>query len=218
MIKSIIKKFIKHKFGVALLEFALILPTLILIAFGSIEISNLVFTSQKNQTVAIVASNLVAALDNLSTEEIQNIGRLGERMVENFINEGDYGMVITMVQMTNNSTNSSGKHFPFIVYQGTYGKTNLVKSRFNYNATGGGVVNEGYANSNKIQPADINNYTFIGTEQIIIAETAVRYKTILSSSTTNGVVEDLMTVKFETPPAIPRINRFRFLPGNILIP
>ncbi len=205
---------LKHKAGTVIAEFAFILPILLLILTSTIEISNLVYASQKHQTSALIASSLVANLDTLkgkftpgigNSKPISDIALIQQEIIGNLGQTNSVNMVVTIIQ---NGTLTSGTKIPFVFYQEKHG--NSIQSKFNYQSSPpGSSVDDSYIQKNKVTNLNnINNYPFEAGEQIIIVETRVNYNPLFASFL--GSTE----FTYETPIIIPRIGKFKFLPDG----
>ncbi len=235
MIRTLLKKiclFYKNIKGVALLEFALILPTLITLLFGTVEMSNLVYANQKNQSASVIASSLIASLDRLDTTEITNIGNVASNVVDGFAQNGAFGVVVTIIQQSDSSGTACAKSsddeadkgedakssFPFVVYSQSVGQAGLAKTRFKYDrGAAGSDVDEEYMNRNKIDCNTLDGFTFAGGEQIVIVETGITYEALLGGKVLADVINNTMGISYRSAPTFPRLFKFRLLPDNGLI-
>lgn len=68
-----LKSFINDKEGTSAIEFALLAPLMIAIYFGTVEISKLLITKNKVETVAETISDLVAQSTTITTTELADI-------------------------------------------------------------------------------------------------------------------------------------------------
>ncbi len=211
---------LKHKSGAVLIEFALIVPILVLILGSTVEISNVVYASQKVQTAAVVSSTLVTNMDILNPEEINGIAVLTTNMVKDFTTStgnalSDYGLGIVIIQR------SWSKNFR--LYRQVYGNTTVLDFGFRdivNTATGlaGGPVTEEFADLNLLDSNEstlINNYAFSGNQQIIIVKSCIQYRPTFGG---NVFVPGGIRLCYQNPPTVPRVNKFRFLPNGSVIP
>lgn len=211
---KIFKK-LKDTSGSVVMEFSLILPVILLLFFGMIEISNFTYASQKNQTAAIVAASLVSSMNNLQDEIVDDLLEVSEKVTEGIIDNGNYGIIVTIIQESATSNSPAGGPVPYVVYQRSYGNTAIVNSKFSYTAgTAGADVDQNYVTNNEIDPADINNHTFNGRNQIVIVETSTIYTPIFNNTFTNKIFNSGFQISFETPPSAVEIGHFRFLPDS----
>jgi hypothetical protein len=202
--------FFKNKQGVALLEFAIILPALLLIFTATIEISNFAFMSQKNQTAAIVASHLFANLSSYQENDINNIAEISAKIFGNLIDDplSDYGIVATFMQSNADDDIHS-------IHQVTYGNTGLVHSNIGFSrGEAESDIDGAFIGRNKVSAADINHYTFIDNEQIVIVETAIVYKPIITSLISEDLIASSTTISYKSEPTMMRIGRSNFLPDG----
>lgn len=68
-----LRRFLKNRKGVAALEFALILPGLLLAFFGAIELTRALQVNARTQQMASTAADLVAQSTSISTADANNV-------------------------------------------------------------------------------------------------------------------------------------------------
>jgi hypothetical protein len=71
--RALLPRFLRDEHGVSAMEFALILPILVMFSAGTIEYSRLVLLTQKLQSGAFVLADLTARDKTLSTDQLGDI-------------------------------------------------------------------------------------------------------------------------------------------------
>lgn len=69
---KIIRKFIKNETGLAVIEFAFLLPMLVTILIGVVEVSNYIFAQNKVERAAGIINNIISRRD-ISEDELDNL-------------------------------------------------------------------------------------------------------------------------------------------------
>jgi Flp pilus assembly pilin Flp len=84
--------------GVSALEFALMLPLLVLFIVGTIDVSRLILLTQKLQSAAFTLADLTARIDPRETNSIGNVFRAVDQVVKPFAFRSEGRTIITSVQ------------------------------------------------------------------------------------------------------------------------
>lgn len=88
--------------GASAVEFALLLPVMITLLFGSIEVTQAVTAKRKVTLVASSVSDLVSRVSQIGTTEMSNVFDAGSAIVTPF-DAGNLGMVVSSVVVDANS-------------------------------------------------------------------------------------------------------------------
>lgn len=219
LLKKIIDLFHNKSAGVVI-EFSLALPILILMFVASIEISNNIHVSQKNQSVATLTANLIGDLysliDNNNTSQIEDVMKLSDKITKSFVdNTGtDVGIVVTILQK---GAVSAGVGAIFVLHQEKMGSGDMVKSVFNFVPLNKDVDAD-YVDKNRIKNPELvqeyDPFIYGRKNQLIVVETRMRYKSPLLSEFSETILGANPVVSFKNSPVVPRINRFKQLPGG----
>ncbi len=94
---SFFRKFKKDQDGVALVEFAMLLPLLMLLAAGSFEVGRYALLTQKRDRIAATVGDLVARAEALTAAEIDNLFNATDFLARPFDFAGDGMVVISSV-------------------------------------------------------------------------------------------------------------------------
>ncbi|WP_293948314.1 TadE/TadG family type IV pilus assembly protein [Sneathiella sp.] len=97
---SLLGRFRRNRQGVAMAEFALFLPVLVLLAAGSFEVARYALMTQKLDRIAATLSDLIArsGTENISETEISNIIDSAIFMAQPFDIAGENMIILTSVQ------------------------------------------------------------------------------------------------------------------------
>lgn len=96
------KAFTKDEQGIAAVEFALVVPLLIIIFFGSVELSNAVTVDRKVSQVALTMADLVAqSKDRVTPNEMNEYFNLSDTMVAPF-SAADMEIVVSSITADEN--------------------------------------------------------------------------------------------------------------------
>ncbi len=102
--KNILYKFLKKLFtaeqGLAAVEFALALPLLIVITFGSIEVVRYVIIVQKIEKVSLTLSDLVAQSETITTADLNQIIVAAKEVMSPYNFDTDGYAIISSVTKT----------------------------------------------------------------------------------------------------------------------
>lgn len=71
--KKFIRRFLKAQAGLAAIEFAFILPVMVIMFLGTVEVSNYVMTARRVATLSSTAADLVAQESAISDDDINDI-------------------------------------------------------------------------------------------------------------------------------------------------
>jgi Flp pilus assembly protein TadG len=153
--------------GVAYLEFAIVLPFLLALLMGSIEVTRYILIAQKLEKVAVTISDVTSQGSTISTSDLDNIITAASQVMQPYTFGANGYVIVTSVRQTGTS---SGSNPP----------------RVNWQYTGGGTWTQtsmiGTPGSAATLP---NGMTLFDRDNIIITEVFYNYQPLLS---TNGVI------------------------------
>ncbi len=150
---------LRNQLGLAAVEFALALPLMIILTFGSIEVTLYILISQKAERVAINLSDLVAQSTTITTAQLDEIIKAASQVMLPY-NFGTDGYAII------SSVTKTGTNAPVVNWQykssGT-AQTSLI----------------GTAGNNATLPS---GFSMVDKDNVIITEVFYNYKPILSGT------------------------------------
>jgi len=150
---------LKNQAGLAAVEFALALPLLIILTFGSIEVTLYILITQKVERVAINLSDLVAQSTTISTTQLNDIIKASGQVMLPY-NFGTDGYAII------SSVSKTGTNAPVVKWQ--------------YKSSGTAQTSKvGVVNGNATLPS---GFTMVDKDNVIITEVFYNYKPILSGT------------------------------------
>jgi hypothetical protein len=231
-----IRHFLKHKKAVISIEFALLLPLLILLFFGVVEISNRLYAQQKNQTAAFMAQNLIGTSFILDTTDINAVGNLLQNEILNGFTQGNVSLVVTILGSRRsiigyNPSPPTSSPLPvpdlYVVYRQSFGTDTSPTTRFPYNrGTAGSDIDIAYGNTNALDATthadilaihntlgDVSNPMNSIMNQYIIVEIESTYLPMLNVGAYLGLGANTI-IRYETPLAVPRVGRYSLLPDD----
>ncbi|WP_274423807.1 TadE/TadG family type IV pilus assembly protein [Chelativorans sp. YIM 93263] len=100
--KKLWRRFLSDNRGAAALEFAFVVPFLLLIYLLAMEFSLAIEVNKKVSRVASQIADLVTQQPSISTGDLQSIMRIGESSLQPF--RGDPTMTVTAIEVTKDST------------------------------------------------------------------------------------------------------------------
>lgn len=182
--------------GVALIEFAFVLPVLLLIFIGTVEISNFVYAGQKLQSAADNIANIVNLETSPSTDQMETISGILPEVVRPFnIGQADYRVHISNIW---HRPEADG---PTLHFHKSFGGAN------------GGSIYGGAAEG---QPTTVEGFTFAEGDQVTIVEVHMRYQPIFLDmplmESWFGLQDALLYHK--APPMRPRVGAFLLHPDD----
>jgi Flp pilus assembly protein TadG len=93
----LLARFARDNRAVAALEFALVLPVLVLVLFGTVEIGNALLLDRKVTAAAQTAADLVAQQKSVTAGDIANIWRAIDNIIAPFDTGGTTYRLLSMV-------------------------------------------------------------------------------------------------------------------------
>jgi Flp pilus assembly protein TadG len=151
-----INKLLTSNQGLAAVEFALALPLLILLVFGSVEVTRSILITQKLERVSSTLSDVVSQLQNVTGAQMgQIITASGQVMLPYDFGADGYAIV--------SSITKTGTNAPIINWQ--YKSTGTVQA--SHIGVSGGVAT---------MPS---NFTMVDKDTVIVTEVFYNYKPIL---------------------------------------
>ncbi len=97
-------RFVRHAGGLAAVEFALIVPVLITLYFGTLETTNALTASRRVTNVAETAADLVAQATSVSTADLNDIFAASTAILTPFNAQSVQIVISSVVADTNNKT------------------------------------------------------------------------------------------------------------------
>jgi hypothetical protein len=218
-----IKNFIKNIQAAVLVEFGLTFPLMVMMLLGMVEVSNLAYQTKKYYNLAYqIACMAAGSFDNTSTAmtstgktagfffDTIGIHQSFKVIIKEYdpsLTDSDYGSVLTVVQKSGSDVH--------IVYQSKYDTNSLVNTKFpHYTPPAPDThIDQAFINANKITDlSTINNYQFVGDEQILVFESSVNHKPAIISEL--FAVPAQITLENNIEPLILRSNMFYFFWGG----
>jgi Flp pilus assembly protein TadG len=149
----------RNQQGLAAVEFALSLPLLVVLLFGSVEVTRYIVIMQKLEKVSSTLSDVVAQSQTMSTAKLDQIVTAAAEVMRPYSFSADGYAVISSVSKT-------GTNNPIIDWQyrggGSYTQTSRV------GATVGGTAT---------MP---NSFVMVSSENVIVAEVFYQYRPLLT--------------------------------------
>jgi Flp pilus assembly protein TadG len=97
------RRFLADRRGVAALEFALIVPLLLMLYFVTMEVSQAIETNKKVGRVASMAADLVTQQQDIYKADLEGIMRIGESTLQPY-NRSVPSITITAIEVTDETT------------------------------------------------------------------------------------------------------------------
>lgn len=183
------KQFIKNKKGVSLIEFAYLLPVLVIMFFGIIDVSTYLKAHQKLDNATYSLINMINKNLKITKQGILNSIATVPPMIAPFEADG-LGVIVTCVQR------ETGKNDLTTVWQIAEGNLHT-----------GSKVSKG-----KGYKATLPNLALVDNDQVIIVETFLRYQSVMNTkyllSKMGLETEDIYKMNISRP----RFGRFEFEP------
>lgn len=98
-----VRPFLTDRSGVAALEFALIVPLLLMLYFVTMEVSQAIETNKKVGRIASMAADLVTQQQDIYKADLEGIMRIGESTVQPY-NRSVPSINITAIEVTDEAT------------------------------------------------------------------------------------------------------------------
>ncbi len=183
-----LRRFRCNESGVALIEFALILPFLMIIFYGTIELTRYIQMIQKMDNATSALTDLVNRNFNLSNDSLQKIANAAPTMLQPFDSAG-VGMIITAIQHDAGSTEPTTK------WQRTYGEA------------GDSKISAGPHKKPNLPQLELQE-----RDQVITVELFLDYRPILNSAVTQSLLGLENNGVYRMNVARPRYGAFEFEP------
>lgn len=198
------KTFYFNQKGSAIIEFAFVLPVLLIMLVGAIEIANYVYAHQKAQTAAENISNIINLQDNVSTTQLRSIASMLPRIVRPFsAKSSQYRVIVTTMQR------DEGDDFAYIRWQKSFGRGG-GNGRFHYTD---GAPKE----TNTVSSADLDGFVFFPNDQVMVVEVYLFYQTIFDTVFGNDMLGLTDSFIYHSNPAVrPRTGKFYFNPDDLV--
>jgi Flp pilus assembly protein TadG len=98
-----VRRFLTDRSGVAALEFALIVPLLLMLYFVTMEVSQAIETNKKVGRVASMAADLVTQQQDIYKADVEGIMRIGESTLQPY-NRSVPSITLTAIEVTDETT------------------------------------------------------------------------------------------------------------------
>lgn len=98
-----VRRFLADRNGVAALEFALIVPLLLMLYFVTMEVSQAIETNKKVGRVASMAADLVTQQQDIYKADLEGIMRIGESTLQPY-NRSVPSITLTAIEVTDETT------------------------------------------------------------------------------------------------------------------
>ena len=96
-IMGLLKRFLRDKSAVAIVEFAMILPVLLVMTVGSFEVARYAFLTQKLDRISATLADLTARAEALTAAEVDNLFNSIEHLAQPFSFDEEGMVVISSV-------------------------------------------------------------------------------------------------------------------------
>lgn len=187
--------------GNAMIEFAFVVPILMLLLFGTIELSNYIYATQKVESAGDNIANIIGQQDNISTAQWEKIAQILPQVMRPFqVQDTQYQVILTLMQQ------DVGDTFSYIMWQKEYG-ANLGTSKFSYTNGGDKFVNT-------LPPNAVDGFVFVEGDQVLVVEAYVIYQPLISIPTNISFGLTGGSVYYQSPIARPRSGAFYFNPDD----
>jgi len=97
------RRFLADSSGVAALEFALIVPLLLMLYFVTMEVSQAIETNKKVGRIASMVGDLVAQQEDIYKADLEGIMRIGESTIQPY-SRSVPSITVTAIEVTNDAT------------------------------------------------------------------------------------------------------------------
>jgi hypothetical protein len=155
-----IKHFLSNERGVAMVEFGLMLPLLMTLFYGGIEITRYLLIAQKIEKMAHAAADVTAQSKTLTTASIDQVLAATGNIIEPFESGANTRVVISSL----------------------YRAPGQPSARVNWKYYGGGTLSEsGAIGAVGAVPVMPGGFTFNERENVISAEIYFRFSPLLTS-------------------------------------
>jgi Flp pilus assembly protein TadG len=187
-LKTSLRRFSRNQNGLALLEFAFVLPLLMLLLYGTIELTRYIQMIQKMDNATHAITDLVNRNLNLTNASLETIADSAPAMLRPFDSQG-VGVIITAIQR------DTGAADPTTKWQRSFG--NAGASRI----SGG-----------KGTKPTLTQLALLERDQVITVELFLDYKPLLNNEVTLSILnlEDANVYRMNV--ARPRYGAFEFEP------
>lgn len=159
--------FCKNESGIAVVEFAIIIPFIMALLMGAIEVTRFILITQKVEKVAVTIADVTSQGSTISTAQLDNIIIASQQVMLPYTFDTNGYVIITSVKQT-----------------GTFSGTN--PPRVNWQYRGGGTWTQASLIGSPGTSATLpNNMTLFDKDNIIITEVFYSYTPLISG---NGVI------------------------------
>ncbi|MEZ5839538.1 MAG: TadE/TadG family type IV pilus assembly protein [Hyphomicrobiales bacterium] len=203
------RPFRKDNSGVAAIEFALMLPLLVLLFLGCAEGSQYIYANQKLKSSTYNILNLVNMQENVSVAQLQAIaGVISEVSRPVNVDLSTAKVIVTAMQRDLANKNNSQFKKAYVHWQEEFGASGLGESQFAY-ASGGSKED------NALPESALNGFSFAEGDQIIAVEIFAKYDPLIESEVTDSLLGTDRSMMYFLASARPRKGAFQFKPDEI---
>lgn len=175
-IKTLMNKLKGDNRGVAYLEFFLVLPILLLLIVGAVDITRMVLIHQKIDRVAFTVADVVTRqgtnFNNACPLLRQLDGTVVRDIIKPFDFENRFSMSVTSV-VNSNTSGIEGNGTPVVEWE-------YESPEIGGNECGGGATLNQFMSANQISMNPTGaNIRFAGLERVIVSETFYQFKSFV---------------------------------------
>lgn len=196
----LLRRFCVAQQGVALIEFALVLPIIILFFLAGSELAHYIYTNQKAQNAAYNVLNLVNQQNHLSPSDLDQLTSIVPYVMDPIDITNRYGVFVTAIQK------DSGVDTPYVMWNYRSGAS-AGASRFSSN----GACRD---RNNGISPSALPGFTFADGDQVIAVELYVPYEPLVDNAITRSLLSPENGNLYFFVTARPRKGSFQFCPSE----
>jgi len=182
-------RFHRNERGIALIEFALILPILVLIFYGTIELTRYIQMIQKMDNATSALTDLVNRNLNLTDESLENIADTAPAMLQPFDSAG-VGVIVTAIQR------DAGSSLATTRWQRIYGPAGPSR-----------------ISAGEDQQPTLPQLALEERDKVITVELFLEYRPIMNSAVTRSVLGIENNNVYRMNVARPRYGAFEFDPA-----
>jgi Flp pilus assembly protein TadG len=182
--------------GAAIVEFAFLFPVLLLLMFGTIEVTNYVYAHQKVQSAADNILNILNLQGEVSTTQLASMSKMLPEVAKPLVvGASDYKVIITAMQR------DEGQNYAYVRWQYSHG--------------GGSGGSHFPPKGGHLSGDAIQGFTFAENDQVMVVEAYMKYQSLLPPVFMEGFGIKDGFLYFKTSPARPRSGSFQFDPEGL---
>lgn len=201
-----LNRFTRNEQGLAMIEFALILPLLVTVFYGVVELTRFILMQQKLDNATHTIVDVINQNLGLTNADLEGISESLPAMVAPY-DSGGWGIIITSVQTSDGTPIKYSKNPDRYCGAGATGTPITLWQRV-YGAPGGASrVSSGQCNA-----ATVPDLSLMPREQVIAVEVYLKYKPVINGD----VIRDMLGLDeqgiYKVSFARPRYGTFEFEP------